>query len=579
MSNYKILLNGCIDQFKNKNELSTNESETFELFCLNQITKPFDLAFEEIENSIVDGSQDGGIDSIVVLVDDMNQEAIEDLDEIQFSHKSILTLIITQCKKENSFKEATLDKLIATLPELFNLERSEDALLKRFNADLVDKGLLARDAWTKCSINGGKIRVILNYCCNAEKIDVNSAYESKVSQLKVMAANQFLGATIEYSNYSCQELLKLYQTHRHQRLSLTFKDSPLSTSYEGYGIGYVGTVNLGTYKAFISDDDDTIREDLFESNIRHFQGLVDVNRKIKETIENPGKMDFWWLNNGITIIASNPTQIGKILSIDNVQIVNGLQTSYSIFNNYTSDENDTRSVLVKVIINEDKETIDHIVASTNSQNPVSPALLRGTDDVQREIELFFLNAGYFYDRRKNYYKNQGKPSSKIFSIQIAAQSIESIIYGNPYAARSKPTSLIKEDSTYKRIFNGKRSFKAILNCCLILKKTNDLWGGIHDTNLKIRFSNFRLHVIRIVASYLLGKVNYSFDDISSLDLGTYTKETFENAIKLLNNTITRYLKSNPDANLINMAKTKAFTDEILLSLVKEFKSVKNMSPR
>ena len=66
--NNKIILNGCIDQFKAQNELTTSDSDTFELFSLSQITKDFDLTFETIQDSIVDGGNDGGIDSILVQV-------------------------------------------------------------------------------------------------------------------------------------------------------------------------------------------------------------------------------------------------------------------------------------------------------------------------------------------------------------------------------------------------------------------------------------------------------------------------------------------------------------------------------
>src|ERR1700749_3482055 len=70
MNNNQIILNGCIENFKRENEIQTNDSNTFELFCITQITKSTDLAFDEIENSIVDGGNDGGIDSIIVVVDD-----------------------------------------------------------------------------------------------------------------------------------------------------------------------------------------------------------------------------------------------------------------------------------------------------------------------------------------------------------------------------------------------------------------------------------------------------------------------------------------------------------------------------
>lgn len=133
ISNNKIILSGCINQYKTQNELTTTDGETYELFALTQISKSNDLAFEDIQNSIVDGGNDGGIDSILVIIDDFVPESIEDIEEIKFSRKTNVEILISQCKRENSFKESVIDKLITTLPELFNLSSSEDALLIRFN--------------------------------------------------------------------------------------------------------------------------------------------------------------------------------------------------------------------------------------------------------------------------------------------------------------------------------------------------------------------------------------------------------------------------------------------------------------
>lgn len=570
MSNNKIILNGCIEQFKKDNELSTTDSQTFELFALSQVTKSSDFSFEDIQNSIVDGGNDGGIDSIIIVIDDFIPESIEDLEEIKFSRKSLVGIIFSQCKKENSFKEGPIDKLITSLPELFSLEKSEDALLVRFNPDLVEKALVAREAWKKCTIAGGQLSISFNYCAYAEKIEINTTFQAKTKQLEELAAKQFIGAKIEYSNYSSEELLRLYQLQKNERLSLIFKENPLSTSFKTYGIGYVGTVKLADYKSFLTDEDLSIRESLFESNIRHFQGAVDVNEKIKKTIQTEQDEDFWWLNNGITIIADNPSLVGTTLSIDNVQIVNGLQTSYSIFLHHTGDNNDTRSVLVKVIINENKATIDHIIASTNSQNPVSPSLLRATDDIQREVELYFLNKGYFYDRRKNYYKNQGKPASKIFGIQTNAQAVEAIMFNNPHITRSKPTSLIKDDAAYNRIFNKVYNYNVYLTCCLIAQRTAELLRNISDSGQKSTLSNFKLHLARIATSSIANKPLVTKDEIADIDVSSLDQEKFDNSVALLVDAITEYQMNNSGANLINMAKTKQFTDFMLAKLSKKF---------
>jgi hypothetical protein len=570
MSNNKIILNGCIEQFKIDNELASNESETFEMFSLTQVTKAKDFSFEDIQNSLVDGGNDGGIDSVIVTVDDFIPETIEDLVEIKYSRKTQVSIVISQCKKEASFKESSIDKLITSLPELFSLEKSEDALLVRFNPNLVEKALIAREAWKKCTVAGGQLNILFNYCSFAEHIEINSGFISKTNQLKDLAQKQFVGSKVEYANFSSAELLQLYQSHKDERFSLTFKETPLSTSYKTHGIGYVGTVKLADYKSFLSDEDLSIRENLFESNIRHFQGSVDVNEKIRGTVESTSIEDFWWLNNGITIIADNPSLVGTTLSFDNVQIVNGLQTSYSIFLHHNGDINDSRSVLVKVIINDNKTTVDHIIASTNSQNPVSPSLLRATDDVQREIELFFQNEGFFYDRRKNYYKNQGKPAAKIFGIQTNAQAIEAIIFNNPHVTRSKPTSLIKDDSAYNRIFSQSYNYKIYLVCCLLAQKTAEFYRSIEDSNSKTTLSNFKLHLARVGVSFIIGKAVVTKEEVATIDLASYEQTQFDNAVLLIEETINNYRASNPTANLINMAKTKQFTDFLIGKLNDKF---------
>lgn len=563
MSNDKIIIEGCIKIFKETNELDLKESEVFELFSLTQIYKDKNITFENITNSIVDGSNDGGIDSVMIFIDDEFVENIDDLDNFNFSNRTKSKFIISQCKKENSFKESVIDKLITTMPILLDLEKNEKALLSRFNSDLVSKVILLTEVWQKTAISGGSISVEYIYIANASKIEINDIFNQKKLQLIDLTSKCLSTKDIHFNNYSCNELLELYQKQKSNRLSIEFKDRPLSTDYENSGIGYIGTVKLSKYKEFLTSEEGTIRDDLFESNIRHFQGLVDVNKKIKKTIENISDKDFWWLNNGITIIAEEPKEVGKKLSIENIQIVNGLQTSYSIFNNYIENDKDERSVLVKVIINNNKEITDEIIESTNSQNPVSATLLRATEQVQRELELFFLNEGFYYDRRKNFYKNLGKPTTKIFSIQSTAQTIQSIILNEPHTARATPTSLLKNEMTYKNIFDIKKDFKAYLNCCLINKKVSDFWSKHENLVIKSKLANFKLHLSCISVKVYYKKRDITFEEIVKFDLEKIDKNLFNLTINFLNETIDKYLNENNSKNLINIAKSKEFTKYIL----------------
>src|SRR5690606_7562117 len=139
------------------NELDLADSEIFEIFSLTQIHKDRNITYENIISSIVDGGNDGGIDSLMVFVDEEFVENSDDLENFNFSNKTNSRFIITQCKKENSFKEGPIDKLITTIPILLDLEKSETALLSRFNSDLVEQTLLLIEVWKKTAISGGSI--------------------------------------------------------------------------------------------------------------------------------------------------------------------------------------------------------------------------------------------------------------------------------------------------------------------------------------------------------------------------------------------------------------------------------------
>jgi hypothetical protein len=89
-------------------------------------------------------------------------------------------------------------------------------------------------------------------------------------------------------------------------------------------------VELGEYNKFIVNESGDLQKNIFECNVRDYHGNVEVNQSIEITLKSVDE-DFWWLNNGITIICSNFRLTGNELTIEDPQIVNGLQTSNQIF--------------------------------------------------------------------------------------------------------------------------------------------------------------------------------------------------------------------------------------------------------
>lgn len=146
-------------------------------------------------------------------------------------------------------------------------------------------------------------------------------------------------------------------------------------------------------------------------------------------------------------------------SLRDVQIVNGLQTSRSIFDYFSENpdrlESENRSVLVRILTPQEEAEKDRIIRATNSQTNVSIASLRSTDPVHREIEGALKLHSLYYDRRKNYWKNQGVSPKRIISIVALSQAVISAFLDKPDTARARPSSFLKIDSTYEEIFKDR----------------------------------------------------------------------------------------------------------------------------
>src|SRR6266550_7985042 len=88
------------------------------------------------------------------------------------------------------------------------------------------------------------------------------------------------------------------------------------------------------------------------------------------------------------------------LAIDDPQVVNGLQTSQKIFDNFTSRpelaKTDKRELLIRVIQVNDSKTQDDIIEATNSQTKVAPSSFWATKTIHRDIETVFQNENLFY---------------------------------------------------------------------------------------------------------------------------------------------------------------------------------------
>lgn len=449
--NNQILLDAIIKQEKKDLGEDISLSEFFEFYSALQVLKENELSYDEINAGIAGESHDGGADSIYLFV---NGELIKEDESLVGKYKKNVDIefVLIQSKYENSFSEEPLLKISRLCRNLFDLDFNPDDYTGRYNEKVLAAFELFKNTYVGLITKKPKLKVSIYYV--SKGVDLHPNVEKQAADLENDIKSKLPAADTNVHFLGAEKLVKMTQERPNDVFRLKISETPLSTS----GQVFIALTNLADYYNFITDDDGKLIRHIFESNVRDYQGKTNVNNEIQDTLENPGNEEFWWLNNGVTILASEVAAPGgKELVVHNPEIVNGLQTSSEIHRFYNlnqaklADEN--RDVLVRIIVPESEETRDRIIRATNSQTPIPKSSLRATDQVHRQIEDFLKSRGLFYDRRKNFYKNEGKKPKEIISVPFMSQCLISVLMQKPNFARARPSTLLEDDESYSKLFH------------------------------------------------------------------------------------------------------------------------------
>ncbi|MGZ5070985.1 MAG: AIPR family protein [Methylobacter sp.] len=525
-TNDQIILEQIIKERCAESDDELSISEYFEIYTASEILKDYDLTYDDITYSIVGNGGDGGIDSIFTFI---NGELLKEDTPINSNQKkNHIELVLIQSKTSANFTEDVIVKFRESAEDLFNLANNPDNYAVRYNSNLIDKVKLFRDAYTKLAKTFPKFEIRYFYATQGNEVHPN--VEGKVPKLREDINNMFGGAEFSFEFIGASRLLEMTRNVPSTSRILEVAESPIGTT-EG---SYLCLISLSKYFEFISDSGSLARS-IFESNVRDYQGSVVVNTGIRKTLENKESENFWYLNNGVTIISPKAVLAGKQLTIEDPQIVNGLQTSHEIYQHFSKLDDhlgDNRSVLVRVICEKDEEARDRIIRATNSQTSIPPASLRSSDEIHRNIEDFLKANGYYYDRKKNYYKNQGMPVAKIISIPYMAQIMMAIILLKPDSARARPSTLINSDFEYKKIFSLDMPIDIYLKVIQIMKIVeNYLKPDRCGQELERKVvTNIKYYVAMIVTVKLTGSKETIADKLALIPSITIADEVLEEAL-------------------------------------------------
>ncbi len=261
-------------------------------------------------------------------------------------------------------------------------------------------------------------------------------------------------------------------------------------------------------------------------------GLNRVNEDIRDTLKLQDSPDFWWLNNGVTILANSASVAGKSIQLEGVQIVNGLQTTESIYRHFREGGDDPagRAVLVKVVVSTDPAVRDSIIRATNNQTSVELSSLHATDKIQRDIEDVLLQHGIFYERRTNFYKNQGRAASELVTPIYLAAGFVSLILKSPSTATTLRTRFMRSDESYERVFDKDTPLLVWPSVVKILRRTDEVLEGLRPlgkpTNSKF-LKTWRQITAFVATSRVLGTFAFNETQLAAIDHDAFTDELLD----------------------------------------------------
>jgi hypothetical protein len=421
------LIQSEIEKYKKENGID-DASRAFLEFC---IEKKLELDRDEIVDSIIDGSNDRGIDAIYIN-DDTESRPVVYLFQSKYYR--------SEDKFDRTLEGAALEKMQSAIENLILKSTKE---VHAGNEFLMSK---LRDIK---SLSNPRFQII--FCSNS--MPPNSQAKSRFDDFikeKSQAQDFF---RVEYMNLS--ELCELITPVTSRTINAKLK---LTGTYFDWSHGEARVIAGRLSGKTLAELRKEYGSELFDRNVRGYLSKKNpVNKEIYSSATDPTDASrFFFLNNGITIVCNNvsylPVEESPEIEITNLQIVNGGQTTNSIFEALQDNKlADSLYVLARIVATQNSDLIEKITESTNTQTNVRARDLHSNDLVQKTVERLLRNQGYYYETRKNKYKASPLARGKRIDMEAAAQAYYAFNRKKPADAKNKKRDLF--GPLYDEIFN------------------------------------------------------------------------------------------------------------------------------
>ncbi|MGP4045324.1 AIPR family protein [Streptomyces sp. 2A115] len=567
-NNDQRLLDRILEDQHRKLAPGTGRDDFFTFFAADKALQDWDLDNDEIADGIVDGAHDCGIDGIWTFVD--KRYITADAHQFLSPRADKIELVILQAKNNSGYQETVIEKLHFHLPTLLDMNRDEEELVAHTNAKLLDRTRRFLHVLEELASSFPQVRIKVIYA-NKSAETPHPNVKAKGDRLRRELAKITSDTTADLEYLNAADLRERTARGAKAVAQLVFTETPMSTSL---GEGYVCLARLDEYYRFITSDNEALRLELFESNVRDYAGSTAVNNAIGQTLKSGTGEDFWWFNNGVTVVADAAQIAGKKIVIKEPQIVNGLQTSHEIYSYIqSSGQHRDRSLLVKIVVAPESGTArDRIIRATNSQTQLPAGALRATESIQKDIEESLTHAGsYYYERRAGYYRNLGFPLDRVVSMARMAREFTAFALREPHTALRHSDALLLDDQHYAKIFSTRQDLDIYRLCLDVHTRLRGfLTQYAEDRPLLGETLENWLYPLAAMSAYTLTRLRQpSPRDLLNIDLDHLSDELMSRMTGTLEQNFKSALRQSKAGGVDRIARTPDFTTKLRQAVVSQ----------
>jgi hypothetical protein len=332
--------------------------------------------------------------------------------------RQIINLYVCHFKNENSIQTLTqteINQFVSNTKKFFEKSLDED-FHQQFEEDQINEAYdVSKFIYDfEGSILEVNIIIITNCLLSKSikslKLESDDYYDNRLTRLEVWDIKRFFD---DEGSGGKSESIEIEFENPIPTLSATLD----SSKYHSYLCVIPGSTLANLYEKYGAR--------ILEANVRSFlQFRGNVNKGIRYTLKNDPDM-FFAYNNGITVTADKCelNDQGQITSLTNLQIVNGGQTTATLYHASKLKDVSLEGVFVQTKLSilddqEDDEVIPNISKFANSQNKINESdffsnhpFHRKMQDKSRRINTEVVaghvrSTKWFYERSRGQYQTE-----------------------------------------------------------------------------------------------------------------------------------------------------------------------------